>query len=377
MPFAFTPFAWTPFAWTPYRKTIPVWVWVSLWWIGYALIYATHIVGMRDETNRLILWSDALRISYAGWLTHIPVSLVLLWLVRRYPFRSGKLLRSMALYSVVVAVLIAAKAAYIVLTNSWIHWYTQYSIAGVVMDSVRNNLLLYCMMIGVAHAFLYFESNQVREREVLALGSQLKQAKLDALATQLNPHFLFNALNSIAELVHHDANAADQMLVALSNLLRRSLSASQEHTLTVRAEVDFLEHYLAIERVRLGPRLRMTFDISEDCWSAQMPVMVLQSLLENAIVHGISKRAAGGSVVVQVQRLGVQLILSVTNELAASQPQTPGFGIGLSNIGARLECLYGAAFSLISETHESNIYTVTLRFPFQTQSTTPLLSDSS
>ena len=329
---------------------------------------------MRDQTTRLILWGDALRLSYAGWLTHIPVSLVLLWLVRRNPFRSGKLLRSMALYSVVVAALIAAKAAYIALTNSWIHWYTQYSVADVLMDSVRNNLLLYCMMIGVAHAFLYFEANQAREREVLTLGSQLKQAKLDALATQLNPHFLFNALNSIAELVHHDASAADQMLVALSNLLRRSLSASQEYTLTVRAEVEFLEHYLAIERVRLGPRLRMEFDICGDCWSAQMPVMVLQSLLENAIVHGISKRAAGGAIVLQVKRAGAQLVVRVTNELPASQPQTPGFGIGLSNISARLECLYDDEFSLISETHESNKYAVTLRFPFQTQSTTPLLN---
>ena len=147
---------------------------------------------------------------------------------------------------------------------------------------------IYLAVISIAHALYFYRRSLEREHS-------LGQAHLAALRMQLQPHFLFNSLNAIAELVHRDPDAADEMLVALSSLLRLSLETSGEQLLPLRRELEFVGSYLAIEHARFGDRLQFEWDVSPETHGALVPAFLLQPLVENAVRHGLEPRAGGGS----------------------------------------------------------------------------------
>ena len=196
------------------------------------------------------------------------------------------------------------------------------------------------MIVGVAHALVYAGRARQRERQAMALESRLAQARLESLSAQLNPHFLFNALNSIAETIHRDPEAADRMLVDLGALLRHSLGASQSQEVALREELVALDHYLGIEKLRLGERLRIEWGIDSASLDARVPHLVLQPLVENAIRHAIATRSTPGELCVRAARNEDRLILEVRDD-GGAHPTPHGSGIGLRNTRARLACLYG------------------------------------
>jgi sensor histidine kinase YesM len=221
------------------------------------------------------------------------------------------------------------------------------------LTSVRLNLFPTWLLIGVAHAVLFAERARQRERQTAELQGRLAQARLEALSAQLNPHFLFNALNSIAELLHQDPEAADRMLVGLGTLLRRSLDTGRLQEVPLHEELRLLDHYVDIEKVRLGSRLHLDWRIEPAALDACVPHLVLQPLVENAIHHAVSRRATPGHVSVSVRRADGHLVLEVQDDGRDGAPghkvtvQQNGAngangGVGLSNTRARLECLYGA-----------------------------------
>ena len=217
---------------------------------------------------------------------------------------------------------------------------------------------IYLAMVSVAHSVYFYRRSLARE-------TSLSQANLAALKMQLQPHFLFNALNAIAELVHQDPDAADEMLVALSSLLRLSLETSGEQLLPLRRELEFVESYLAIEHARFGDRLRFELDVSPETHAALVPAFLLQPLVENAVRHGLEPRAGTGVLVVSAHRSGSILQLSVSDNgvgLAADQPVREG--IGLANTRARLHALFGDAASLAL--HRGEGLTVNVLLPFRT-----------
>ncbi len=208
---------------------------------------------------------------------------------------------------------------------------------------------IFWAIVGVAHAFLFYERAQRRERETAELQWRLANARLQALRMQLNPHFLFNTLNSIASLVHDNAQAADEMIGALSDLLRHTLSASDRHEVTLREELEFLDRYLAIEQTRFGDRLRVEKQIEPATLDAVVPILILQPLVENALKHGVEARLAIGLVRIAASRAGDVLQLQVTDNgpgLKAGNGNAFVEGVGLSNTRARLQELWGQAGSL-------------------------------
>ncbi|MBS1797120.1 MAG: histidine kinase [Acidobacteria bacterium] len=210
------------------------------------------------------------------------------------------------------------------------------------------DLLTYWILVGLWHLRELNRRYLERERETARLAlaaaqleTRLAEARLDALRMQLQPHFLFNTLNSIAVLMREDVAAADRMLVRLSELLRVALKSESVREVALRDELEFLRAYLEIEQVRFEDRLTVDFGIEAETLDARIPNLLLQPLVENAIRHGLAPRAGAGKIVIESRRENGFLTLGVSDdgEGGAAVAET---GIGLKNTRERLEKLYGA-----------------------------------
>jgi signal transduction histidine kinase len=231
------------------------------------------------------------------------------------------------------------------------------------------HLAAYFVVLGGVLAWEYYR--KYRERELLAsqLAAQLSQAKLQALRMQLNPHFLFNAMNSISMLVRRNENTqAVRMLAGLSDLLRYVLEDSPSDEVPLRDELSFLERYLEIERVRFQDRLKVKVDADQETLDAFVPNLLLQPLVENAIRHGIARKVNAGLVEIAARKLGDRLILQVRDDgpgLAVALAH--GSGVGLANTKSRLEQLYGSETSFELRNAATGGAVVTISLPFHTQ----------
>ncbi len=226
---------------------------------------------------------------------------------------------------------------------------------------------VYLIIACFAHAFAYYHRAREREKEAIVLNAGLSRAKLDALRLQLQPHFLFNTLNAISTLVHRDADAADELIGDLSELLRLSLQTS-EHEVPLSRELELLDCYLAIERTRLGDRLKLVREIDPQALCALVPTFVLQPLAENAIRHGIEPRRAAGTLTVRADLVGGNLRLVVADDgvgLQATGQRSTRRGIGIANTEQRLRALHGDAAHLDLVSPESGGVQVQIVLPWR------------
>lgn len=196
------------------------------------------------------------------------------------------------------------------------------------------------MIVSAAHAALFFRRDQQR-------AASLARARLEVLKGQLQPHFLFNTLNVIAELVHQDADKADAMITALSDMLRLTLDSASEQLVPLEREIEFVESYFAIMQTRLGERLRYECDIKLAAHRALVPPFLLQPLVENAILHGIEPIPTGGVVTIRAWVKGDDLHLSVADNGIGMETPPLREGIGLANTRARLQELFGDTAQVI------------------------------
>ncbi len=206
------------------------------------------------------------------------------------------------------------------------------------------------------------EAKQARDDAVLA-DLRARDAELGALTAKVNPHFLFNSLNSIAALTTRDPKGARDMCINLATLLRERLSGDVRTVVTLAEELTTIGCYLDIERVRFAERLQYEQQVSEALGGIELPALLLQPLLENAIKHGIARRELGGKVSLTAREQAGLLVLEVTNPLA-DLPRAKGVGYGLRLIQGRLEVLYQGRASLTCETREGT-YVASLRLPLQ------------
>ncbi len=219
------------------------------------------------------------------------------------------------------------------------------------------------VVLAMSHALLFYKRGQEREKQTLELTAGLAQARLDALKMQIQPHFLFNALNSIAALVHKDANAADEMIGALSEFLRCTLTSSARHEVPLLEELEFVRRYLAIELVRFGDRLQCTQDVPPETFGALVPMLVLQPLVENAVRHGLSGVSGPARLTIRARRENGTLRLTVSDN-GPGPGEKPEEGVGLANTRARLRELHGDAARV--EIRTADGFTVELTLPFRT-----------
>jgi LytS/YehU family sensor histidine kinase len=196
---------------------------------------------------------------------------------------------------------------------------------------------------------------------------------------QLHPHFLFNALHSISALVHTDPDAADKMIARLGDFLRLTLETSAAQEVPLRQEIEFLNCYLEIERIRFGERLTTRLDVDPQVLNCRVPNLILQPIVENAIRHGVAPRSAPGHVEISAAGVGGVLRLQVKDNghglpestAAASRGSQQQGGVGLSNTRARLQQLYGTSYRFELANSPAGGAVVTLEIPLQGSSSEP------
>lgn len=233
------------------------------------------------------------------------------------------------------------------------------------------DVLVYWALLGVCQAITHSRRSHERERRAAELEARFTSAKLEALRMQMNPHFLFNTLNSIATLIYVDPRAADEMLGDLSELLRRSLYGMEEE-IPLGEELDFIRGYIGIEKRRFGERLQVEQNVPEDLLKSLVPALILQPLVENAIRHGIEPRRGPGRISIEARRERQHLHL-VVRDNGCGLPDPDGDrpargGIGLANTRARLGGLYGEDQSLRLGRAEPQGCQAEIRLPFHVAS---------
>ncbi len=233
-----------------------------------------------------------------------------------------------------------------------------------ILAGVYESFITYWVILGIYYTFDYYRKFRENELKASQLKEQLAQAQLQALKMQLHPHFLFNTLHSISALIYKDPEAADRMLTRLSDLLRLTLQNQGTQEVSLKRELEFLEKYLEIEKIRFRERLSVDFKIDTDTLDGCVPNLILQPLVENAIRHGIAPRSAPGKIEIRSRRVQSQLCLEVCDN-------GPGLsngnkkGVGLSNTEARLQQLYGANAQFELQSAPDQGLTVKLSIPFR------------
>lgn len=235
-----------------------------------------------------------------------------------------------------------------------------------MLTSLPWSVFMYFATLGCVHAFAYFVEARERESQAARLSAQLAEARLQALRTQLHPHFLFNSLNAILVLVRdRETAAAARMLERLGELLRRLLRADAAATLPLADELHFIDDYLAVEQERFSDRLSVTRTIAPDVLEARVPPFVLQPLVENALRHGIAPSERGGRVTISARRDGDVLVLAVSDSGVGVRAEALGTGVGLRNLRERLATMYGARASVTLEPGAEGGAVATIRLPME------------
>jgi len=188
---------------------------------------------------------------------------------------------------------------------------------------------------------------------------------LQMLRTQVNPHFLFNSLNSISALTTIDAKAAREMTIALAQFFRQTLALANVRKISLASELALCESFLTVEKIRFGKKLDAAIDASPDALNGLIPPMILQPLLENAIKHGIRNIAAGGVITVHITRRDSWLHITVDNPVEPDAPVAPGNGTGLQNIQRRCATLYDERARIVWQRNDDHRFVVEMTIPFE------------
>jgi signal transduction histidine kinase len=315
-------------------------------WTLLGVFFASQTYIGASYAGRPLAWGQAFVIALTAWYVRATLAPLVTALARRFPVTRPQLVRRAALH-------VAAALVWGAATTLLIEWALT-TLADVPRRAIspvemHTSVLTYAVLVGLAQ--WADTRRRFRERELAAsrLEAQLATARLDVLRMQLNPHFLFNALHDLSQLMHEDADRAESLLEQLSALLRLSLRHVGEPEVALREEVDFLRRYLEIERMRYPDRLDARVDVEPAALDARVPYLILQPLVENAVRHGVAPRAEPGRVEVRGRARGGVLVLEVCDDgpgLAAGDAPnaTPREGLGLRNTRERLRESYGAAY---------------------------------
>lgn len=318
-----------------------------------------HSVNPKSLIESIGLWALS---GYSWALFTLPIA----WLIQRFPVLGTRLLRNLLLHFGFGILFGALHRAVIV---SFVYYFVPASInipqeiaprIFYFLHFLSDGFFDYVLILAVLQAIIYFKEVQQRE-------FRLQQAELQALKTQLHPHFLFNTLNAISSLSFHAPEIASRVIAQLSDLLRFSLKTEQAAEITLKEELDFVRKYLEIQQTLLEERLEIKWNIAPETLDAYVPNMFLQPLVENSIRHGIAPKEDGGWIEINSRRAGKQLEISVKDNglgISSNENRISG-GIGLSNTRARLRHLYGEAHKFaLSQPSEGGVLN-SLTIPFK------------
>lgn len=326
------------------------WIWITAMWVAGALFEAGQSVLFMRAIGRQRAW-PIFGTELASWLPWAVATPLVIALARRYDVIRSTTLETTTVHLAAFAIIsLIAEAWFAVLQVLFNPW--DYPQQPTFVDTLRTSLLfqvltyliVYVLILTVTYVMDSRERMARQMTETARLSEELSKSQLAALRRQIEPHFMFNTLHSITGLVRdHRNDAAVSMIVGLSEFLRRALDDSHRSQVTLAEEVEYLQRYLDLQKVRFGERLQVSMDIPEELLRAQVPNLLLQPLVENAIKHGIAKRAAGGAVRIVGACHNGNLCLRVYNDGADSPTdwQAARTGVGIGNLRTRLQILHG------------------------------------
>ena len=226
-----------------------------------------------------------------------------------------------------------------------------------------EGILFYILAVLVYYIYVYMERLNEKAENEIRLNHLIKDSELNMLKSQINPHFLFNGLNSVNSLIISNSEQAQKMLVALSDYLRYAVLSTNNMYSNVADEMENIERYLAVEKLRFGEKLAYKYEIDPECLSAEIPSMLLQPLFENAVKHGVYESLETVRIMAKVTRGNRYLDIEISNNFdEEGVSQKKGSGTGLHNIRERLRLLYGNAAAMHTKA-EQGIFTVILKIP--------------
>jgi two-component system, LytTR family, sensor kinase len=358
---------WTP----PWRWVFGVATVLSLFSFlqAYRLTLLTSKPGMEIATGKLIVLNLAL------W--YVPALLIpaIVWAARRYPFDTGHKVKAVVAHSIGALTFasvhfLGMMSVRLLLSPDGGKWpsvpWSQF-LQARLLEQLDWSLMVYAVVVGVSHAIAFYHESQERKLKSAQLETRLVEARLKTLEAELHPHFLFNTLHAISTLVHRDPEAADRMISRLSDLLRITFDRTGEPKVTLKEEIDFLQKYLDIEQTRFQDRLSVSVTVDPEGLDGEVPRMILQPLVENAIKHGIAGRNGGNQIHISAGREGDRLWMQVRDNgvgLKVGTLKALRTGVGLSNTRARLDCLYGRLYRL-EFTDKHGGLSVLIEIPFQ------------
>ncbi len=233
---------------------------------------------------------------------------------------------------------------------------------GLIPLLVIAGILLFLLGVAVSYLMIFFEKTKEFEKRSLELQLLAQQAEMKALKAQIDPHFLFNSLNSISALTSIDPAGSREMCLLLSDFLRKSLRLGAKKFVTFKEELDLISGYLSIEKIRLGSRLGINMMIAEESRNCIVPPLLLQPLVENALNHGIRHLLQGGEIRITAAKKEKRLVIEVENPQDPEKPCSKSEGIGLDNIRRRLQTIFPFEGQL--ECHEAeSVYRAVITMP--------------
>ena len=308
-----------------------------LFWTAIGLVFALSRTGTGQGA-----WGVVLP-ALTEWWTWGALTPLIIALDRRLPFYGKRSWMHLLMHLVLGPLWILV----FTFSSESICWTLGLQQWGHLFANFRQGLfwtmLIYLLIIGISEADLFRQRHLAAELRMERLGKNLSHARLQTLRMQLDPHFLFNALNTISAEVTSDPKLARAMIEHLGDLLRSSLELRDRQEVTLGEEMDLLSHFIAIQKVRFKDDLRIVIDIPSELRSHLVPSLLLQPLVENAIRHGISPRAGGGTVLIEAKRRDGHFLLSVSDDgvgLSAGWSREDQVGLGLALTSQRIVGLY-------------------------------------
>lgn len=325
-------------------KTWPRWLAFLGLWTVLALFTGSRRIIVSVSSGREINWIEEILSHLGAWYVWAILSLVIMRVARRFPFERGAWIRALAIHLPASALIAFAH----ILIDYWpdhlLHAPGSQTFGAYTLMYYQYNVLTYWIILGIGSAFDYYRRYRERELRASQLETRLAQTQLQVLKMQLHPHFLFNTLHAVSALMHRDVAAADLMLARLGELLRIAIDGDASQEVPLRKEIEFIERYLEIMRIRFEDRLHVTLDVAPQALDVLVPNLFLQPLVENAIRHGVSRRVEGGHVEVRTRFDNGVLEITVRDDgpgLPDDAETAMRRGLGLANTRARLAHLYG------------------------------------
>jgi LytS/YehU family sensor histidine kinase len=355
----------------------------SIIWVVPATLAALQMTVVGDASGTHYGIGTAIVWQGSAWMLWGLWAQLILTLVDRVKLDTARVLPWLLLHVGMTFLLSAAN----VLAIAWLdHVFgavgqvTSYAFAlrVVLVNHLDIQVVLYWAVLGVAYMVEFVRRYRERDRAATELEQKVARTQLEALRMQLNPHFLFNALNSVAELMEMDVKEAQRMLISVSDLLRLSLRSAGHSLIPVWQEVELVELYLQIARVRYGAGLDVDIEVDPNAVDLMVPSFLLQPLVENALKHGLAPGHPDQSIALRLVRVGDGLeivvedngkgldgLLTTSGRFLAAVPSVDGLGIGLTNTRSRLAMLYGDRYAFRMSNMATGGCRVDIRLPVE------------